>query len=106
MRKLTLMLYNNGKIEKEIVVNKNYVVTVKSFVDINTKYKVVELLTISSIIRVIFYNYNRDEVTTQLIDIDARNIINTILDEDPGCHLYELRSTDTNIIGVSHDIRG
>lgn len=105
MRKLTLKLYKNGKTKEELVINKDHVVTVRSFVDNTTEYKVVEILTISSIIRVTFYNYNRDENTTHLIDIDARNIIDIMLDEGDGCHLYELRSTEDNTIGLRHDIR-
>ena len=105
MRKLTLKLYKNGKTKEELTINKDHVVTVRSFVDITTEYKVVEILTISSIIRVTFYNYNRDENTTHLIDIDARNIIDIMLDEGDGCHLHELRSTEDNTIGLRHDIR-
>lgn len=105
MRKLTLKLYKNGKIKEELVINKDHVVTVRSYVDVNTEYKVVEILTISSIIKVVFYNYNRSEDITHLIDIDARNIIDIILDEGDGCHLYELRSTEDNTINLRHDIR-
>ena len=105
MRKLTLTLHKQGKTAEELVINKDLVVTVRAFVDICTDYKVVEILTISSVISIIFSSYNRNEDITNIIDIDARNIINFILDESEGCQTYELHSNDTNEIDFHTKIR-
>lgn len=107
MGKVKLTLIESGDVTEQLVINKDHMVTVKAYVDRNTDMKILEVTTVSSVIRIIFYGYQGGgEHLKKQIDLDVTRILNLILDESETNSDITLNSNFENTIRVTTTIRG
>lgn len=107
MGKVKLTLIESGDVTEQLVINKDHMVTVKAYVDRATDMKILEVTTVSSVIKIIFYGYQvGDEHLKEQIDLDVTRILNLVLDESETNSDITLNSSFENTIRIATAIRG